>query len=100
MGRGFSKIKKQAKQLEAQFSQMQEELQNKEIVGEAGNGLVKVTMTGEKKVKSVKINPECVDKDDIEGLEDLIIGAFQDADEKLSQETQGGGMPGGMNLPF
>ena len=99
MGKGFSKMRKQAKQFEEQFSQMQEEIKNKEATGQAGNGLVKVTLNGEKKVKSIKINPECVDKDDIEALEDLIIGAFEDAEEKISAETSQG-LPGGMQLPF
>ncbi len=98
MGRGFSKIKKQAKQLEEQFSKMQEEMQSREFEGQAGSGLVKLTITGEKKLKSIKIDPECVDKDDLEALEDLIIGAYQDAESKLSQEGGGAGgmMPPGM----
>ena len=101
MGSGFSKMKKQARELEAQFSKMQEELKSKEVEGQAGGGLVKVTLSGEKKLKSIKINPECVDKDDIEGLQDLIIGAFEDAEGKLSEESSMGlpsGFPGMGNL--
>lgn len=94
MGRGFSKIKKQAKMFEEQFSKMQEELKNKEVTGQAGNGLVKVTLNGEKQLKSIKIDPQCVDKEDVEALQDLIIGAFENAAEQLSQEdTSLQGMP-------
>ena len=95
MGRGFSKIKKQAKMLEEQFSKMQEELKTKEVTGEAGGGLVKVTLTGEKKLKSIKINPECVDPNDVEALEDLIFGAFEEAGNKLNDESSMG-MPAGL----
>lgn len=95
MGRGFSKMKKQAKMFEEQFSKMQEEMKSKEVEGSSGGGLVKITLNGEKALKSVKIDPECVDKDDLEALEDLIIGAYEDAEQKLSQEG-GGGLPTGL----
>ena len=89
-------MKKQAKMLEKQFAESQEKLKNTEVHGEAGGGLVKITLTGEKKMKDVVINPECVDKDDIEGLQDLIIAAYDDADSKLKDVDTG--MPAG--LPF
>ncbi|MCF7806716.1 MAG: YbaB/EbfC family nucleoid-associated protein [Simkaniaceae bacterium] len=102
MGSGFSKMKKQAKRFEEQFSKFQEELKAKEFEGQAGNGLVKVILNGEKKLKSLTINPECVDKDDIEGLQDLIIGAFADAESKVSDESpnMGGGLPAGLGGLF
>lgn len=98
MGTGFAKKKKQAKMLQEQFSKMQEKIQHAEVTGTAGNGLVKVTLGGENELKSLKISPECVDPEDIEGLEDLIKAAFNEASAKLKAETQVG-MPkmlGGM----
>lgn len=87
MGTGFSKKKKQAKMMQNQISVMQEEIKSKEVRGQAGNGLVEVILTGENKIKSLKINPQCVDPEDVEGLEDLIKAAFHDAFQKLEKET-------------
>jgi DNA-binding YbaB/EbfC family protein len=87
MGTGFAKKKKQAKMFQEQLSKMQNDMQNAEAVGSAGNGLVTVTLNGEHEVKKIKINPECVDKDDIEGLEDLMKAAFNDAVSKLKDQS-------------
>ena len=95
MGSGLSKMKKQARMLEEQMSQMRETLQNKMITGTAGGGLVSVTINGEKDLKKIDIKPECLE--DAEGLQDLIIGAFEDAYKKLEDETAETSIPG---LPF
>ena len=98
MGTGFAKKKKQAKMLQEQFSKMQETIQHTEVIGTAGNGLVTIILAGENELKQIKIKPECVDPEDIEGLEDLIKAAFQDAAAKLKSATQATmpKMPGGM----
>ncbi len=98
MGTGFSKKKKQAKMMQKQFEEMQNQMKDLEVEGSAGNGLVKIIITGEHEVKSIKINPECVDADDIDGLEVLIKAAFNDANKKLAEQSGGGmpDMPGGM----
>lgn len=95
MGSGFSKRKKQARDLQQQFMQMQEQVKNIEVVGSAGNGLVTLILTGENELKSIKIKPECVDPEDIEGLEVLIKAAYQDASAKLQKESAPA-MPAGM----
>lgn len=87
MGSGFSKLKKQRKQFEEQMSKMQLELETTEFEGTAGNGLVKIILNGQKDLKSIKINPECVDPEDIEGLEDLIQAAFKSALEKIESSS-------------
>lgn len=94
MGTGFSKKKKQAKLLQQQFSQLQDQMQKTEAVGIAGNGLVTITLTGDNEMKQVKIKPECVDSEDIEGLQDLIKAAYNDASNKLKAQTPQ--IPGGM----
>ena len=94
MGTGFAKKKKQAKMLQQQLGQMQDQMQNVEVIGSAGNGLVTLTLSGECDLKSIKIKPECVDLEDIEGLQDLIKAAYKDAKTKL--ESQKPQMPGGM----
>lgn len=95
MGSGFAKQKKQAKMLKEQMMQMQSDMKNAEAVGTAGNGLVTITLNGERDLKSIKIKPECVDAEDIEGLEALIKAAYTDACKKLEGQTPklGGGMP-------
>ncbi len=95
MGTGFAKKKKQAKMLQQQFSQMQDSMQNFEATGSAGNGLVTVVLNGENEMKQIKIKPECVDPEDIEGLEALVKAAYTDAAEKVKKESMKG-MP---NLP-
>lgn len=89
MGTGFSKKKKEARLLQEQFAKLQNQMQQTEVIGTAGNGLVSLTLTGEGDLKQIKIKPECVDPDDIEGLETLIKAAHEDAQKKLkSQSTQ------------
>lgn len=90
MGSGFSKMKKQARLLEAQYAQMREKMQQTEFAGSAGNGLVTVTLTGEKELKEIVIKPECVDPKDVEGLQDLIKAAHQDALQKAHAESPNG----------
>ena len=95
MGSGFSKMKKQAKQMQDQLLKMQKEMEALEVVGSAGNGLVKVTLTGEKELKKIEIQPECVDPSDVEGLQDLIVAAFKNAGDQIQEQSP---MPS--NLPF
>jgi nucleoid-associated protein EbfC len=83
MGGGFSKLKKQAKIMQEELMKAQNELKDTTIEGIAANGLVKITINGEKELKKIKIDPTCVT--DIEGLEDLIIVAFKDAHQKLDK---------------
>ncbi|MCK4934104.1 MAG: YbaB/EbfC family nucleoid-associated protein [Simkaniaceae bacterium] len=99
MGSGFSKMKKQARQFEEQLQKMQEDLKSVEVQGQAGNGLVTATLSGEKELKEISINPECVDKEDIEGLQDLILESMHDAYKKLEEKTPASPL-GGAGLPF
>ncbi len=100
MGTGFAKKKKQAKVFQEQFSKMQDQLKNAEATGQAGNGLVTLTMNGENELTKVKIKPECVDADDIEGLEDLIKAAHDDALKKLKEQMPDTDSLGSMGMPF
>jgi nucleoid-associated protein EbfC len=94
MGSGFSKMKKQARMMQEQFSQMKDTLRNTIVEGTSGNGLVVVTLNGEKELKKIVIKPECAT--DVEGLQDLIIAAFEDACSKLQSAQD---MPPG-SFPF
>jgi nucleoid-associated protein EbfC len=90
MGTGFSRKKKEAKLMQQQFSQIQDKMSSVEVTGVAGNGLVIVTLTGNGEMKSIKIKPECVDKEDLEGLEILIKAAHADAQKKLKENSPQG----------
>ncbi len=95
MGSGFSKMKKQAKLMQQQMDKIKQQLQSIEVEGEAGGGLVKIKMNGEKAVKDITINPECVDPDDIDGLKDLLIAAFNSASKKVDSQSDMGSLPFG-----
>ena len=96
MGSGFSKMKKQARAFEEKMHKMREEMQKTEVEGTSGNGLVSVKINGEKEILSIRIKPECVDKDDLEGLQDLIKAACDQAYQKLASQSEGsGGLPSG-----
>lgn len=86
MGSGFSKLKKQAKLLGAQYEKMQEEMRQFTASGSAGNGLVTLVLNGEYEMKDLQIKPDCVNSNDIEGLQDLIRGAYTDALQKIQAQ--------------
>ena len=81
-GMSMQQLQLQAQRMQQKMMKAQEELENMEIDGMAGNGLVTVTLTGHKKLIGVKIKPEAVDIDDLEMLEDLIIAAYNAAAEE------------------
>jgi len=89
MGTGFNKRKKQAKQMQEQFMQMQEQMKQVEAKGTAGNGLVEITLNGDQEMTRVSIKPDCVDPEDVEGLEDLIKAAYTDASKKVKEQSSG-----------
>ncbi len=105
--KGLSEIMKQAQQMQANMQKMQEEIANLEVTGQAGGGMVKVTMTGRHDVRRVEIDPALMDEDK-EMLEDLLAAAVNDAvrqveqavQEKMASLTGGLNLPPGMKLPF
>lgn len=100
-------LMKQAQMMQDKMAKMQEEIARMEITGEAGAGLVKVTMTGSHSVRKVEIDPSLMD-DDKEMLEDLIAAACNDASRRIEENQKSkmadvtGGMqlPPGMKMPF
>jgi nucleoid-associated protein EbfC len=99
MGSGFSKMKKKQKAMQEQMAEFQKDMEAKEIVGSSEGDLVKITLTGTKAFKKIEINPDCVDPDDVEGLQDLIGSAFKAAEKKADSSMDMGGM-GGMGSMF
>ena len=93
---------KQAQKMQQDFLKMQEELESKEFEFTAGGGAVKATMVGTRQLQSVTIDPEVLDPDDVEMLQDMIIAAVNSAlseAEKTSSETMSR-LTGGLNLGF
>ena len=74
----MNEILARAAEVQAQMQQAQQEILDSIVTGSAGNGLVEVTMTGSAEIKSVKIDPQVVDPEDVDTLQDLIVGAFED----------------------
>lgn len=102
MGTGFAKKKKQARALQEQLTKMQSDLQDQmqktEVIGTSGNGLVTLVLSGEYEMKSIVIKPDCIDKEDIEGLQDLIKAAYNQAAKQLldQQNAEMPKMPNGL----
>jgi len=102
------KMMQQAKEMQDKMMEMQKGLENVEVIGESGGGMVRVTMTCKGVMKGIKISPEVISPSDPEILEDLIIAAVNDGkskgDGKLADETKAMmgsmGLPSDIKLPF
>jgi len=97
----FGNPKQLMKQLQQAQERIQKEIQALEIEATSGGGMVKVVMDGQKNLKSLKIDPEVVSKDDVEMLQDLVSAAVNEAARKVDEAIQEkiGGLTGGMKLP-
>ena len=103
MGGGFNmNMIKQAQKMQQDMQQMQEELENKEYTAQAGGGVVSATVSGKHELKSLAIDPEAVDPEDVEMLQDLIVAAVNEAMRTASSDAAAsmGQLTGGLNLPF
>jgi hypothetical protein len=99
---GMGNLMKQAQQMQAKMAKAQEELAKMEVVGEAGAGMVKVTMLGSHSVRKVEIDDSLFgDADDKDMLEDLIAAAVNDAVRRVEEQNKDkmGALTGGMQLP-
>ncbi|EKE03180.1 MAG: hypothetical protein ACD_20C00234G0002 [uncultured bacterium] len=107
-GHNFQKMLKQAQQMQKQMESTQSELESTEVTGAAGGGVITVVVNGKNEFKSIKIkpeainpeNPESVDEDTIEMLEDLVSSAVRDANNKVNSMVQDrmSSITGGLNI--
>jgi DNA-binding YbaB/EbfC family protein len=97
----FGDPRKLMKQLQQAQEKIQAEIAALVIEASSGGGMVKVEMDGQKQVRSLKIDPEVVNKDDVEMLQDLVLAAINEAGRKVDESIQEkvGGLTGGMKLP-
>ena len=94
----IQQMMKQAQQMQERLQQQMAELR---VEGNAGGGMVTVVVNGAKQVRSLKIDPEVVSKEDVEMLQDLIMAAINDAQRKADEQMaqhMGGMLPPGMKL--
>ena len=101
MNRQFRRQMKQMQNLQGVLDKAQDELEMKTVEASAGGGAVTVVMTGQQKIKSIKIAPEVVDPEDVEMLQDLVMAAVSEAIDKSQNMASEhlGGLTGGLNIP-
>ncbi|MEE2695144.1 MAG: YbaB/EbfC family nucleoid-associated protein [Pseudomonadota bacterium] len=104
----MSQIMKQAKAMQEKMAEMQKKIEDTEIEGSSGGGVVKVLMNGKHELKKINIDPSLMSSEEKEVLEDLIVAAINDVNKKIAENMNnqlgslsgGMGLPPGMKLPF
>lgn len=102
MGKGgLGDMMKQVQQMQQKMADMQEKLENATVEGSSGGGVVKVLANGKNQILKITIDPEVVNKDDIDMLQDLVLAAVNQAHENAQalQAEQMSGITGGLNIP-
>lgn len=103
MGGGMNmNMIKQAQKMQQDMQRMQAELEQKEYTAQAGGGVVSATVTGKREVKEVVIDPDAVDPEDVEMLQDMIVAAVNEALRAAESDSASSmqQLTGGLNLPF
>ena len=101
MGANMQKMMKQMQKMQKDMEKMQAEAAEKTVSASAGGGAVTITVSGNQEIKGININPDAVDLDDIEMLEDMIMAAANEALEQSKEMMTGelSKLTGGMNIP-
>jgi len=101
-GGSMNNMIRQAQKMQQDMLKAQEELEAKTYEAGAGGGVVSATVSGKKELVSIAIDPEAVDPDDVEMLQDLIVAAVNEALRKATEDasSQMSKLTGGLNLPF
>ncbi len=100
-GKNMGDLLKQAQKMQQEMAKQQQELENMTFEATSGGGMVTVCLNGKYEIQSIKIDPQAVDPEDVEMLEDLITAAFQEAIGKVSEASQNvmSKLTGGMKIP-
>ena len=99
----MNNLMKQAQKMQKQMAEKAAEFETKQFTAQAGGGAVSVTVSGKREITKVKLDPEAVDPEDVEMLEDLIMAAANEALRQMEAENQAmmGKLTGGLgNMPF
>src|SRR4030042_2262554 len=101
MTKGFGNLLKQAQQMHTKIAQLQEEMAGKTVEASSGGGMVNIVMNGKQEVLSIRIDPEVVNREEIEMLQDLIAAAMNEAlrksHEMMTEEMKK--ITGGLSIP-
>jgi len=101
MSKGFGNLLKQAQMMQQKMARLQDELEGRSFEATAGGGMVTAVVDGKQRLQSLTIQPEAVDPDDVEMLQDLVMAAVNEAvkssQEQLKKEM--GKLTGGMGIP-
>ncbi|HSE91660.1 MAG TPA: YbaB/EbfC family nucleoid-associated protein [Methylomirabilota bacterium] len=99
--KGFGNLMKEAQRLQQQMAAMQEEIGQRKVDATAGGGMVTVQANGKQEIVSIKIDPEVINKDDAQMLEDLVLAACNEALRKSRELVQQelGKLTGGLKIP-
>ena len=102
MGGNMNSMLRQAQKMQQDMMKAQEELESKSYQAAAGGGVVTAVVSGKKELTQVTIDPEAVDPEDVEMLQDLIVAAVNEAMRKATEDaaSQMSRLTGGLNLPF
>lgn len=97
----MNQMLKQAQKMQADMAALQEDLEQREFTAVSGGGMVEATVDGKHLVKSIKINPDAIDPEDPEMLEDLLTVAINEAVSNAikTSEEEMGAITGGLNMP-
>lgn len=99
-GANMNNLMKQAQKMQRDMEKLQAELQEKEVEATAGGGAVRVVATGKKEIREITIDPDVVDPDDVEMLQDLVLAAVNEALRKAEDmvSTEMAKLTGGLGL--
>lgn len=97
----MNQMLKQAQKMQEDMTNLQSDLENREYTATSGGGMIEVTVDGKHLIKGIKINPDAIDPDDSEMLEDLITVAINEAISNAikTAEEEMGAITGGLNMP-
>ena len=100
-GMNMQQMMKQARKMQEQLAAAEDNLKTQTVDTRAGGGMVKVTMTGDMKIGSIKIDPDAFDPEDVEMLQDMIMAAVNEAIRSVGElaNKQMGAITGGLNIP-
>ena len=101
MAKGMGNLMKQAQQMQAKMAKMQEEVGQRTVEAAAGGGMVKVVANGKQEILSIVMEPEVVDPDDIEMLQDLVLAAINQAlrESQAMMTDEMSKLTGGLKIP-
>jgi nucleoid-associated protein EbfC len=98
---GYNSIVRQAQKLQSRLSKLHEELAERTVEAQVGGGAVRVTINGDRKVVGLAVQPDIVDVNDLESLQELLVAAFNEAIKNVQDmiDTETSKLTGGVNMP-